>query len=251
MELKDFFTEHPRGALALSGGADSALLCWAAGRWGSGWQAFFVHSVFQPAFERSDARALAQQCGVPLTVLEADVLSLPAVAANPPDRCYHCKQAIFSAILEAAKAAGLPLVIDGTNASDDASDRPGMRALRELEVRSPLRECGLTKADVRRLSREAGLPTWDKPAYACLATRIPTGTPLRQDDLARVEQAEAALAALGLRDFRVRLRENGALVQVTVAQRDLARAIWRQIAAALEPLFGNAALDPQPRTPSD
>lgn len=251
MELKDFFTEHPRGALALSGGVDSALLCWAAGRWGSGWQAFFVQSVFQPAFERSDARALAHQCGVPLTVLEADVLSLPAVAANPPDRCYHCKQAIFSAILEAAKAAGLSLVIDGTNASDDASDRPGMRALRELEVRSPLRECGLTKADVRRLSREAGLPTWDKPAYACLATRIPTGTPLLREDLARVEQAEAALADLGLRDFRVRLRNGGALVQVTAAQQDLAQAIWQQIAAALEPLFGNAALDPQPRTPSD
>ena len=177
MELKDFFTEHPRGALALSGGVDSALLCWAAGRWGSGWQAFFVHSAFQPAFERSDARALAQQCGVPLTVLEADVLSLPAVAANPPDRCYHCKQAIFSAILEAAKAAGLPLVIDGTNASDDASDRPGMRALRELEVRSPLRECGLTKADVRRLSREAGLPTWTNPPMPVLPPASPQGHP--------------------------------------------------------------------------
>ena len=221
MELKDFFTEHSRGALALSGGVDSALLCWAAGRWGSGWQAFFVHSAFQPAFERSDAWALARQCGVPLTVLEADVLSLPAVAANPPDRCYHCKQAIFSAILEAAKAAGLPLVIDGTN------------------------------ADVRRLSREAGLPTWDKPAYACLATRIPTGTPLRQDDLARVEQAEAALAALGLRDFRVRLRNGGALVQVTAAQQPFAQSSWQQIAAALEPLTGKAELDPQPRTPSD
>lgn len=251
MELKDFFIQHPRGALALSGGVDSALLCWAAGRWGSGWQAFFVQSPFQPAFEQSDARTLAAQCGVPLTVLEADVLSLPAVVQNPPDRCYHCKQAIFGTILKAAEAAGLSLVIDGTNASDDASDRPGMRALRELEVRSPLRECGLTKADVRRLSREAGLPTWDKPAYACLATRIPTGTPLRGEDLARVEQGEAALAALGLRDFRVRLRQGGALVQVTAAQQPFAQASWQQIAAALEPLFGRAELDPQPRTPSD
>ena len=251
MELSDFFRLHPAGAVAFSGGVDSSLLVWAAARYGSDWRAYYVHSPFQPAFELADARQVAGQCGLPLTVLEVDVLQNETVAANPPDRCYHCKHSIFSVILDRARQDGCPLVIDGTNASDDAGDRPGMRALRELEVRSPLRECGLTKADVRRLSREAGLPTWDKPAYACLATRIPTGTPLLREDLARVEQAEAALADLGLRDFRVRLRNGGALVQVTAAQQDLAQAIWQQIAAALEPLFGNAALDPQPRTPSD
>ena len=124
-----------------------------------------------------------------------------------------------------------------------------MRALRELEVRSPLRECGLTKADVRRLSREAGLPTWDKPAYACLATRIPTGTPLKLETLAAVEKAEGALAAMGFRDFRVRVPD-GALVQVTEAQLPLARARWADLQAVLIPLFGRAALDPKPRTPS-
>ena len=247
MELKDFFTEHPRGALALSGGVDSALLCWAAGRWGSGWQAFFVHSAFQPAFERSDARALAQQCGVPLTVLEADVLSLPAVAANPPDRCYHCKQAIFSAILEAAKAAGLPLVIDGTNASDDASDRPGMRALRELEVRSPLRECGLTKAEIRAQSKKAGLFTWNKPAYACLATRIPTGTAITAGDLERVEAAEGALFALGFTDFRVRLLSGAARIQLPADQWDRASEQREAIRKALSPRFDAVLLDLETR----
>ena len=108
------------------------------------------------------------------------------MASNPPDRCYHCKRSLFTALLAAAKADGFPVVLDGSNASDDAGDRPGMRALRELEVRSPLRECGLTKSDVRRLAREAGLPVWDKPSYACLATRVPTGTAITREDLGRV-----------------------------------------------------------------
>ena len=194
MELSDFFRLHPAGAVAFSGGVDSSLLVWAAARYGSDWRAYYVHSPFQPAFELADARQVAGQCGLPLTVLEVDVLQNETVAANPPDRCYYCKRRVFSAILHQAAADGYALVIDGTNASDDAGDRPGMRALRELEVRSPLRECGLTKAAVRQLSREAGLPTWDKPAYACLATRVPTGTALTAELLQSVEAAETALA---------------------------------------------------------
>ena len=249
MKLQDFFEQNPAGALAFSGGVDSSLLVWAAAAYGKGWRAYYVHSVFQPAFELADARQVSEQCGLPMTVLEADILSNAAVAANPPNRCYHCKRAIFSAILAQAKADGLTLVIDGSNASDDAGDRPGMRALRELEVRSPLRECGLTKADVRRLSREAGLPSWDKPAYACLATRVPAGTALRPETLAAVEKAEGALAAMGFRDFRVRVRD-GALVQVTESQFPLARERWADLQAVLVPLFGKATLDPTSRTPS-
>ena len=225
------------------------MLVWAAAAYGKRWRAYYVHSAFQPAFELADARQVAEQCSLPMTVLEVDILSNAAVAANPTDRCYHCKRAIFSRILAQAKADGFTLVIDGSNASDDAGDRPGMRALRELEVRSPLRECGLTKVDVRRLSREAGLPTWAKPAYACLATRVPSGTPLRLETLAAVEQAEGALAAMGLRDFRVRVRD-GALVQVTEAQLPLARERWAEIQGVLVPLFGKAVLDPAARTPS-
>lgn len=249
MKLQDFFAGNSSGALAFSGGVDSSLLVWAAAAYGKNWRAYYVHAAFQPAFELEDARRVAEQCGLPMTVLNVDILSNAAVTANPPDRCYHCKRAIFSTILAQAKADGFSLVIDGSNASDNAGDRPGMRALRELEVRSPLRECGLTKADVRRLSREAGLPTWDKPAYACLATRIPTGTPLKLETLAAVEKVEGALAAMGFRDFRVRVPD-GALVQVTEAQLPLARARWADLQAVLVPLFGKAALDPEPRAPS-
>lgn len=251
MDLSSFFQQNPAGALAFSGGADSALLVWAAARYGENWRAYYVRTAFQPAFELEDARQVAGQCGLPLTVLDLDVLQNGTVAANPADRCYHCKRAIFSAILDRAKADGYALVIDGSNASDDASDRPGMRALRELEVRSPLRVCGLTKADVRRLSREAGLPTWDKPAYACLATRVPTGTALTKDLLGRVEAAEDALRDLGFRDFRVRLRDGAALVQVTEEQMALAFARRRDIRDRLAPLLGGAALDLTARTPSD
>lgn len=251
MDLPSFFQQHPRGLLALSGGADSALLAWAAGRWGSGWQACFVRSAFQPAREAADARALAELCGLPLTVLEADVLSDPQVAANPPRRCYFCKRALFRAMLDHAAAQGLPVVADGTNASDDSGDRPGMAALAELGVRSPLRECGLTKADVRRLSREAGLPTWNKPAYACLATRVPAGTALTAGLLEAVERGESALEALGFRDFRLRLRADGALLQVTEAQLSLALERRAEITAALSPLFAEVGLDLRARTPSE
>ena len=251
MELSTFFQQHPQGALALSGGVDSALLAWAAGRWGSGWRAYFAHTAFQPAHELTDAQALARLCGLPLTVLEVDVLSDPQVAANSARRCYFCKRALFSAIAQAAKEDGLSLIADGTNASDQVDDRPGMAALAELGVRSPLRECGLTKADVRRLSREAGLPTWDKPAYACLATRVPTGTPLSADQLHRVELGEAVLSDLGFWDFRLRLRNNGALLQVTEPQLSLALEKRQEITERLTPLFAEVSLDLRARTPSE
>lgn len=251
MELSTFFQQHPQGALALSGGVDSALLAWAAGRWGSGWRAYFAHTAFQPAHELTDAQALARLCGLPLTVLEVDVLSDPQVAANSARRCYFCKRALFSAIAQAAKEDGLSLIADGTNASDQADDRPGMAALAELGVRSPLRECGLTKADVRRLSREAGLPTWDKPAYACLATRVPTDTPLSADQLHRVELGEAVLTDLGFWDFRLRLRNNGALLQVTEPQLSLALEKRQEITERLTPLFAEVSLDLRARTPSE
>lgn len=250
MTLASFFEENPRTALAFSGGTDSALLLWAAARWAKDACAYYVKTPFQPAFELRDARRLADQLGARLKVLELDVLTVPEAAANGPQRCYYCKQAIFGAILSAARADGFPLVIDGTNASDDAGDRPGMRALRELSVRSPLRECGLTKEDVRRLSREAGLFTWEKPAYACLATRIPTGTAITPGLLARAEHAEEALAALGFSDFRVRLMDGAARVQVTVDQFPLALACREQLVNALKPENGAVLLDLEPRTPS-
>lgn len=218
MNLQEYFEEHRKVALAFSGGTDSAYLLYAAVTAGADVRPYFVRSAFQPAFELSDARRVTDALSVPLTVLSADVFRCPDVVKNAERRCYYCKRTLFAALLDAARADGYPLLLDGTNASDDASDRPGMKALEELGVASPLRECGLTKADVRRLSREAGLFTWDKPAYACLATRIPTGTPITREALERTERAETLLSRLGFTDFRVRTYADAARIQLPAPQ---------------------------------
>ena len=191
-----FFKGHSSIVLAFFGGVDSSYLLCAALKADCRVQPYYVKTCFQPQFENADARRLCRQLGVEMRVVEAGILSVDDVRANPANRCYFCKHALFSRILSAAAADGFSLIADGTNASDDASDRPGMRALRKLEVRSPLREAGLTKAEIRECSRQAGLFTWDKPAYACLATRIPAGTPLSAQALARAERAEDALRSI-------------------------------------------------------
>ena len=156
MTLQEFFAENPRAAIAFSGGVDSSYLLYAAVQCGADVHAYFAKTAFQPQFELDDARRLAESVGAKLTVLELDALSSEDVARNPANRCYYCKQNIFGNLKRAAAEDGFTLILDGTNASDDAGDRPGMRALREMDVRSPLRECGLTKAEIRRLSHEAG-----------------------------------------------------------------------------------------------
>ncbi len=241
--LREFFRAHPRLALAFSGGTDSAYLLYAASACGCDVRAFYAASAFQPAFERADAERLANQLGAPLTVVPLDVLAVEAVRSNPENRCYYCKRAIFTALTEAARAAGYIEIMDGTNASDDAGDRPGMRALMELGVLSPLRLCGIDKAAVREYSRRAGLFTWNKPAYACLATRVPAGTPIAPELLKKVEGAEAALFALGFSDFRVRLFHGAARLQLPAAQ--LTRAAERReaIREALAPYFDTILLD--------
>lgn len=247
MTLQQFFTQHPKAALAFSGGSDSAYLLWAGRTFGQDVRPYYVSTPFQPAWEREDAQRLARELGVPLTVVELDVLACPEVAANPSNRCYFCKKALFSALWQQVRADGFSLLLDGTNASDDAQDRPGMRALSELEVRSPLRECGITKAQLRALSCQAGLFTWDKPAYACLATRIPTGTPITASDLARVERGEDALFALGFTDFRIRLRGDAALIQLPQDQMGWGVAQHGAILDALSPHFSQVFLDLNPR----
>ncbi len=243
MHLNEFFAAHPKAAIGFSGGVDSAYLLWAAVQAGAAVRPYFIKTAFQPEFELEDARRLTQQLGAPLTVIELDILAHKAVAANPPERCYHCKRALFSALKDRAIQDGYPLLLDGTNASDDASDRPGMRALCELEVRSPLRECGLTKDEIRRLSKEAGLFTWCKPAYACLATRVPTGDVLTAEMLARIEAAEKELCKLGFSDFRVRVFHGAARLQLSKAQMDAAAGQWEEISTALKPCFEIVLLD--------
>lgn len=247
MNLQKFFAQNPRVALGFSGGVDSSYLLYAGRACGADIRPYYIKTAFQPAFEFEDACRLCEGLGASMTAIAHDVLADAAVTANPADRCYHCKTALFGLLRQRAVADGYPVLIDGTNASDDAGDRPGMRALRELEVRSPLREAGLTKDEIRRLSREAGLFTWDKPAYACLATRVPAGHPLTGALLARVEGAEDALFALGFTDFRVRVYEGAARLQLPAAQ--LARALEQRerILAQLKPYFDTVLLDLETR----
>ncbi len=243
MNLEQFFAENPKVALAFSGGVDSALLLWAARHFGAEVRAYYVKSPFQPQFELNDAKRLAEELGADMIVIELDALADPAIAANPADRCYHCKTAIFSAILSAARADGFSILMDGTNASDDAGDRPGMRAIRELNVRSPLRECGITKAEVRRLSKEAGLFTWDKPAYACLATRVPAGTEIRREILESTERAEDFLHRMGFSDLRVRWHHGGARLQLPENQLELLLKNREDILKELKKDYASVMLD--------
>ena len=213
MNLQEFFREHPKVAIAFSGGVDSSYLLYAALQAGAEVKAYYVKSAFQPQFELDDALRLAKELHADMTVLRGDVLAHSEVTANPSNRCYFCKKVVFGMITAAAQADGFTVLLDGTNASDDAGDRPGMKALQEMQVLSPLRTCGLTKDEIRRLSKEAGLFTWNKPSYACLATRIPTGTEITGELLERTESAEGYLFSLGFTDFRVRLLGNSAKLQ--------------------------------------
>ena len=222
MTLQLFFSQHPSVAVALSGGADSAYLLYAAKQFGQRVHAYCVRSPFQCAAAHEDACRLAAEVSVPVSVLSLTLDDMGEAVQNGPDRCYHCKKAMFTAICRAAKADGFCVVLDGTNASDDDRDRPGMRALQELDVLSPLRLCGLDKQTVRRLSEQAGLFTHDKPSDSRLATRIASGTVLTLDALRRVEEAEIQLKQLGFSDFRLRCGKSSTTLQVRQAQLPLA-----------------------------
>lgn len=248
MDLSDFFKENPKAALAFSGGVDSAYLLYAAKTAGADVRAYYVKSAFQPRFELEDAKRLCGELGVTLKILPVDVLADRAVRGNQADRCYHCKKMIFNTIAASAAADGYRMLLDGTNASDEEGDRPGMRALRELSVRSPLRECGFTKEEIRRLSKEAGLFTWEKPAYACLATRIPTGEEITAEKLKNTEAAEDFLFSLGFTDFRVRRFGEAARLQFPASQ--LSRALERRedIVKELKQYYRAIMLDMEART---
>ncbi|MCC8141224.1 MAG: ATP-dependent sacrificial sulfur transferase LarE [Lachnospiraceae bacterium] len=243
MTLEQFFKEHPKTAIAFSGGTDSSYLLYMAKQYAEETVAVYMKTPFQPEFELEDARHFCTDHDIPIIIMEYDILQLEPVAANPADRCYYCKMALFTQIRSAADEKGFPCVADGTNASDDAADRPGMRALKELGIFSPLRLSGITKDQVRDKSRKLGLFTADKPAYACLATRIPTGTRITAEILKKVEQAETALMELGFYDFRVRVLENGARLEMKKEQIPLLLENKDDIFSLLQPLFGEIYLD--------
>lgn len=242
MELRDFFRKNPRVAVAFSGGVDSGYLLYETKKYAEEFGAYFVKSPFQPEFELEDALRLCELFGVTLNVLEIE--SMPEkILENTAERCYYCKKEIFSMIKTRAEKDGFSVIVDGTNATDDENDRPGMRAIRELGVRSPLKEYGLSKQEIRDLSRDANLFTSDKPAYSCLATRIPKDTRITPELLERIERAENALFKVGLSGFRVRLMGECARLELTAAQ--LANIIYirQDIIEALSPFFEDVFID--------
>lgn len=243
MTLKEFFAANPKVALGFSGGVDSSYLLHAALEYGADVRPYFLKTPFQPRFELDDALAVADQLDVEVTVIEYDILTDPRITANGADRCYHCKRALFGLLRRRSLADGYPVLLDGTNASDDLADRPGTRALEEYGVLSPLRLCGLTKEAIRQEARDGGLFLWDKPAYACLATRVATDTPIDAQTLRNVEAAESVLSALGYEDLRVRIFHGAARLQLREDQFPTNRSQYDTLRQALSPWFDQILLD--------
>lgn len=211
-------------AVAFSSGVDSTFLLDVAHEvLGAKAVAFTAASPFVPQRDVDEAAAFCREKGIEHVVVPFDTLAIPGVAENPKDRCYLCKHALFSEMAELARARGLAAVVDGSNLDDDGDYRPGRRALGELGIVSPLHAAGLTKADIRALSRERGLATWDKPSFACLASRFAYGEELTADGLDRVNRAEEFLMAKGFRQLRVRVHEDGTLARIELLPEDIGR----------------------------
>ena len=234
-------------AVAFSSGVDSTFLLRVAHEeLGDRVVAVTVRSRTFPKREFDEAVAFCRMEGVRHKVIDTSELEIPGFAENPPDRCYLCKKTIFGKIIAFAQANGLAAVLEGANRDDDGDFRPGRRAIRELGVRSPLHDVGLTKAEIRALSRKMGLPTADKPSFACLASRFPYGERITAAGLERVERAEQWLFDAGFDLTQLRVRSHGDLARIEVPQEAIARLAVRaeEIAAAFKGFgFAYAALD--------
>lgn len=224
-------------AVAFSGGVDSTYLLHEAVKAGKEKvTALIMKTPSVPERELDEAVAFCKSRGISFFVLPADPFSAAGFRENGRDRCYICKHFLFSALLEKAKEEGIPFVTDGTNADDRKEFRPGLKALKELDIRSPLAEAGLTKKEIRELSEKEGLPTWNKPSFSCLATRFPYGEELTVEKLRRTEAAENLLAELGFTQRRVRVHGNLARIEVLPAEIPLLLERRDMISSRLEEL---------------
>lgn len=228
--------ELGRVIVAYSGGTDSAYLAWAANQvLGENAVAITADSASIPASHKRDAEEFARRYGIRHEYIETFEFDNPDYARNEADRCFHCKDEMFTRLDQIGRERGIPHVVYGVNKDDLGDYRPGQGAAKLHQVKAPLVEAGLTKAEIRELSRLAGLPTWDRPASACLASRIPYGTPVTIENVKKVETGEEAVRALGFRQFRVRF--HGDLVRLEIAPDELARALSIEMARRFTGIF--------------
>jgi pyridinium-3,5-biscarboxylic acid mononucleotide sulfurtransferase len=223
----------PSLIVAYSGGVDSSYLAWAATRvLGTRALSVTADSPSYPEHHRAMAKTIAARFGLQHEIISTHELERPAYRANEPDRCYHCKHELFTHLTALAGTRGYAAVADGSNADDRGDYRPGRKAAHQFGVISPLDEAGLTKADIRALSHEAGLPTWDEPASACLSSRIPYFSEVSEEKLRVIEAGEEALRALGFRVLR--LRHHGDVARIEVARAELPRLLEAEMADRVE-----------------
>jgi len=225
-----------RVIVAYSGGTDSAYLAWAAHHvLGDDALAVTADSASIPESHKRDAEAFARECGFRHEYIQTNEFENPDYVKNDPNRCFHCKDELFTELARVGQERGIEHIIYGVNVDDLGDYRPGQRAAKLHLVKAPLVEAGLTKAEIRELSRLANLSTWDRPASACLSSRIPYGTPVTVENVKTVERGEEAIRALGFRQFRVRLHDE--LVRIEIAKDELARALTPEMARAFVEIF--------------